>query len=55
MARYLVLGALLFLVGCAAPGTPEPTAEAERRDACARSYGPGTAGLALCLRGVYEP
>ena len=53
MARCLAVGALVFLIGCTAPDSPDPTAE--RRDACARSYGPGTAGLALCLRGVYEP
>ena len=53
MARCLVIGGLLVLLGCTAAGNPQPTAE--RRDACARSYGPGTAGLAHCLRGVYEP
>jgi len=53
MARCLVVGALVFLFGCTAPGNPEATAE--HRDACARSYGPGTAGHALCLRGIYEP
>ena len=51
--RILAATILLFLLGCESAGGPGPTAE--RRDACANSYGPGTAGLALCLKGVYEP
>ena len=53
MARCLVVGALVFLIGCSA--AEKPDSAAERRDACALSYGPGTAGLSLCLRGIYEP
>ena len=51
--RALAVALLLSLMGCAAQDSPRISAE--RRDACALSYGPGTAGLALCLRGIYEP
>ncbi len=51
IARTLPLAVVLALAACAGDRGPSNTAEV--KDACAASYGPGTRGFDLCLRGNY--
>ena len=48
----LPLAFVLSLAACAGDRGPSETAAV--RDACAASYGPGTRGFDLCLRGNYS-
>ena len=51
--RALLLALALGLGACADGQTT--SAEQSRRDLCAATYGPGTQGYPLCLRGQLDP
>ena len=54
LAPKAMLLALALALGACANGQTT-TAEESRRDLCAATYGPGTQGYPLCLRGQLDP
>ena len=52
LTRFVLFAALLSLAGCAGESKTRSSTAAVK-DACAASYGPGTRGFDLCLRGNY--